>query len=177
MLEDLVLIWSCYINSNHGWHMCRHRYSSHRQVLTSVVFYVKYLNWSLQFSEVSFAKPRFLASFHKSKDVEAPAFLPGWDMGARLDGACRVVQLGLLSHTPWRLIPCVPHLLMQSPDPVRIWLCSLGGVCPEVCGAAHAGVDSISLDSVPAEACEVSGKCPFFNPLNDLNFLEAVDLI
>lgn len=38
-------------------------------------------------------------------------------MGARLDGACQAVQLGLLSHTPWRLIPCVPHLLMQSPDP------------------------------------------------------------
>ena len=162
--------------------MCRRRYSSHKYVLTSVVFYVKYLNSALQFSEVPFAKPRFLASFHKSEDVEAPAFLPGWDTGTYLDGACQAVTLGLLSHTPWCLSPCLLHLLIQLPDPCEyLALQPWSSVSWSVWTTTHEYRHHQSWQLFLLRHVQwVFWKVSFFfflYPLNDFNFLEAVDLI
>ena len=41
-----------------------------------MVFYLKYLNLSLRFAEISYAGPRFLVTFHKSKRCRDTSLSP-----------------------------------------------------------------------------------------------------
>lgn len=78
-------------------------------VLHKIFEFINFVYWD------SYAKPRFLASFHKSSDVVTPDFLPYWGQGTHLNGARDA------SHTPWCLILACFNHLSNCLAPVGIW--------------------------------------------------------